>query len=102
MPTPLASERAGVFEVSDYFSFLAIDADDEKALALEACPQRGNTLELLIAVGTGVVAICFRLTRREKSIWYKRRAAVLAETGMSICSRRSAIFCVVLRVHFDR
>src|SRR5664279_809650 len=31
-----------------------------------------------IAVGVELVAICLRLTRREKSIWYKRRATVLA------------------------
>jgi hypothetical protein len=31
------------------------------------------------------VAICFRLTRKEKSIWYRRRETVFAETGISIC-----------------
>src|SRR2546425_1199915 len=48
-----------------------------------------------------LVAICLRLTRREKSIWYRRRATVLAETGISICCRSFAIFSVVLRVHFS-
>ena len=45
---------AGVLEVADQFAFLAVDADDGKALTLEASPQRGNMLELLIPVGTGV------------------------------------------------
>ena len=45
---------AGVFEVADQFAFLTVDADDGKALALEACPQRGNMLELLIPIRTGV------------------------------------------------
>src|SRR5579864_5348739 len=45
---------AGVPEVADQFAFLAVDADDGKALKLEACPQRGNLLELLIPVRTGV------------------------------------------------
>src|SRR5574341_134908 len=44
---------AGVFEVADQFALLAVDADDRKALSLEASPQRANMLELLIAVGTG-------------------------------------------------
>ena len=33
--TPFGS---GVFEVADQFAFLAVDADDGKALTLEACP----------------------------------------------------------------
>ena len=45
---------SGVLEVADQFAFLAIDADDGKALSLEASPQRADMLELLIAVGTGV------------------------------------------------
>ena len=45
---------AGVFEIADQFALLAIDADDGKTLTLEASPQRGNMLELLIAVGAGV------------------------------------------------
>ena len=45
---------AGVFEVADQFAFLAVDADDGKALTLEASAQRRNMLELLIPVGTGV------------------------------------------------
>ena len=45
---------AGVFEVANQFAFLTVDADDGKALTLEASPQRGNVLELLIAVGAGV------------------------------------------------
>ncbi len=45
---------AGVFEIANQFAFLAIDADDRKALTLEASPQRRNMLELLIPVGTGV------------------------------------------------
>ena len=45
---------AGVFEVADQFAFLAVDADDGKALSLEASPQRADMLELLIAVGAGV------------------------------------------------
>jgi len=43
-----------VLEVADQFTFLAIDTDNRKALALEACSQRGDMLELLIAVRTGV------------------------------------------------
>src|ERR1035437_213338 len=45
---------SGVFEVAYQFSFLTVDADDGKALTLEACPQRGNMLELLIPVRTGI------------------------------------------------
>ena len=45
---------AGVFEVADQFAFLTIDTDDGKALTLEALPQGGNMLELLIPVRTGV------------------------------------------------
>lgn len=45
---------AGVFEVADHFAFLAVDADDGKALTLEALPQGGNMLELLIPVWAGV------------------------------------------------
>jgi hypothetical protein len=45
---------AGVFEVANQFALLAVDADDGKALTLEAIPQRGNMLELLIPVGAGV------------------------------------------------
>ena len=48
---PLGS---GVLEVADQFAFLAIDADDRKALSLEAGAQRADMLELLIAVGAGV------------------------------------------------
>src|SRR5260370_22709450 len=51
--------------------------------------------------GLELVAICFRLTRREKSIWYRRRATVLADTEISICCRTSAIFFVVFPVHFN-
>ena len=45
---------AGVFEVANQFALLAIDADDGKALTLEAIAQRGNMLELLIPEGAGV------------------------------------------------
>ena len=45
---------ACVFEVADQFPFLAIDADDGKALPLEASPQLTLVLYLLIAVGAGV------------------------------------------------
>src|SRR5580700_5838710 len=45
---------SGVFEVADQFSFLAVDADDGKALTLEALPERGNMLELPIPVRAGV------------------------------------------------
>jgi hypothetical protein len=45
---------ARVFEVADQFPFLAVDADDGKALTLEARPQRGNDLKLLIPVRTRV------------------------------------------------
>jgi len=45
---------AGVLEVADQFAFLTVNADDGKALTLEACPQRGNMLELLIPIRTGV------------------------------------------------
>ena len=44
----------GVFEVADQFAFLAVDANDGKALSLEASPERADMLELLIAVGAGV------------------------------------------------
>ena len=33
---------AAIFEVADHFAFLAIHADDGKALALEASPQRAR------------------------------------------------------------
>ena len=45
---------AGVLEVADQFAFLTVDAEDGKALPLEARPQRRNILELLIPVRTGV------------------------------------------------
>jgi len=45
---------AGVFEVANQFAFLAVYADDRKALTLEASAQRRNMLELLIPVGAGV------------------------------------------------
>jgi hypothetical protein len=45
---------AAVFEVADQLALLAVDADEGKALALEASPERADVLELLIAVGTGV------------------------------------------------
>ena len=45
---------ARVLEIADHFTLLAIDADHRKALALEARPQRGDMLELLIPVRTGV------------------------------------------------
>src|SRR5258708_14174904 len=45
---------ASVLEVADQFALLTVDADDGNALALEALPQRGNILELLIPVPTGV------------------------------------------------
>ena len=45
---------AGVLEVANQFALLAVYADNGKALALEASPQRGNMAELLIPVGTGV------------------------------------------------
>ena len=45
---------AGVFEVANQFAFLAIDANDRKALTLEASPQQRNMLKLLIPVGAGV------------------------------------------------
>ncbi len=45
---------SGVFEVPDQFSLLTVDANDGKTLTLEACPQRGNMLELLIPIRTGV------------------------------------------------
>ena len=45
---------ATVFEVADHLAFLTVDADDGKALALEARSQRADVLELLIAVGAGV------------------------------------------------
>ncbi len=41
-------------EVADQFAFLTVDADNRKALTLEARPERGNMLELLIPVWTGV------------------------------------------------
>src|SRR5260370_18187715 len=44
----------GVVEVADQFAFLAVDTDDRKPLPQEALPQRGNMLELLIPVRTGV------------------------------------------------
>src|SRR5260370_34887537 len=43
---------AGVLEVADQFAFLTVDADDGKALPLEARPQRRNILELRIPVRT--------------------------------------------------
>src|SRR6202011_3771425 len=45
---------SGVLEIDDQFAFLAIHADNRKALPLEASPQRADMLKLLIAVGTGV------------------------------------------------
>ena len=45
---------ARIFEIADEFAFLAVDADDGKALTLEASAQRGDMLKLLIPVGTGV------------------------------------------------
>ena len=45
---------AGVLEVANQFAFLTVDADDGKALTLEALPERGNMLELPIPVRTGV------------------------------------------------
>jgi len=45
---------AGVLEVADQFAFLAVDTDNRKSLPQEALPQRGNMLELLIPVRTGV------------------------------------------------
>ena len=50
-PIPFGS---GVLEIPDQFPLLAIDADNGKALSLEASPQRANVLELLIAVRAGV------------------------------------------------
>jgi hypothetical protein len=41
-------------KLADEFAFLAIDADDGESLAQEALAQRGNVLELLIPVRTGV------------------------------------------------
>ena len=43
---------ARVPEVADQLPFLTVDADDGKALTLEARPQRGNNLKLLIPVRT--------------------------------------------------
>jgi len=45
---------SGILEVADQLAFLAVDADDRKALSLKASPQRADMLELLIAAGTGV------------------------------------------------
>lgn len=45
---------AAVFEVADHFALLTVDADDGKALSLEASPERADMLELLVAVGAGV------------------------------------------------
>jgi hypothetical protein len=45
---------AGILEVADQFAFLAVNTDDRKSLPQEALPQRGNMLELLIPVRTGV------------------------------------------------
>src|ERR1019366_9678695 len=39
-----------VLEIADQFPFFAIDANDGKALPLEASPQRADLLELLIAL----------------------------------------------------
>ena len=45
---------AGVLEVADHLTFLAVDADDGQTASLEAGPERGNVLELLITVGAGM------------------------------------------------
>ncbi len=45
---------AAIFEVTDHFALLTVDADDGQTLPLEAGPERADVLELLIAVGTGV------------------------------------------------
>src|SRR5205814_8497973 len=51
--------------------------------------------------GFEFVAMSVALTRRERSMWCRRRATVLAESGLSICWRTSAIFSVVLPVDFN-
>jgi hypothetical protein len=45
---------ATIFEVANQLALLTVDADDGKALSLEACAKRADMLELLIAVGAGV------------------------------------------------
>src|SRR6266581_4026642 len=59
-------------------------------------------LELLIAVRTGVGGDLLAVdSQREIHLVEKTRDRILAETGISICCRTSAIFSVVLRVHFS-
>ena len=45
---------AAVFEIADHFALVGIHADAGEALPLEAITQRGDALELLIAIGAGV------------------------------------------------
>jgi len=92
---------SAVLEVADQFAFLAVDADDGKPCRSKRARSEEICWNCSSRYGLELVAICFRLTRREKSIWYSKRETVLAETGISICCRSSAIFSVVLRVHFN-
>ena len=68
---------AGVFEVADHFTFLAVDADDGKALTQEARPERGNMLELLVPVRTGVGGDLLAVdTQREIHLVQKTRDGI--------------------------
>jgi hypothetical protein len=46
--------RAGIFEVTDQFAFLCVDANDGQAAALEALPKINKIEELIIAIGTEI------------------------------------------------
>src|ERR1039457_6265127 len=85
---------SGVFEVADQFSFLTVDADDGKTLTLEACPQRGNMLELLIPVRTGVGGDLLPVhTQREIHLVEQARNGIGRNRNIDLLKKFSELLC---------
>src|SRR5258708_12991420 len=98
LPTPLASERkSGSFTGTDERShlvpgFLKLPISSRFLLSTlmigSPCRRKRSRNEeicwnCLSRYGLELVAICFRFMRREKSIWYRRRAPALPESQLS-------------------
>jgi len=85
---------AGVLEIANQFAFLAIDADDRKALPLEASPQRSNMLKLLIPVGTGAGGDLLSIdAQREIHLVEKARDGIRRNRNIDLLKK----FCDSLR-----
>ena len=90
-----------VFEVPDQFSLLTVDADDGKTLTLEACPQRGNMLELLIPIRTRVGGDLLPVNTQKNPFGRAGEKRYWPKPEYRSHRENSAMFSVVLRVHFS-